>query len=679
MRILLGSNALYYPAHGGGERSNQMVMEGLAARGHVCFVITRIDRFGAEGEEEFRTSLAKRGVEAESEDGALRFRLKGVDVLAATTTASFRAFFVEHKNLFRPDVIITSTDDPAQILLEAALHDERAPTVFLTRATIALPFGPDAAFPSRDKTELLHYADTIVGVSEYVAGYIRQHSGIEAIHIPIAPVEPGPYPRLGRFDNDFVTMVNPCAVKGITIFIELARSLPHLRFAGVPTWGTTPDDIAALGPLANITVLPKVDQVGELLRRTRVLLAPSVWAEARSRIVVEAMLAGVPVMASNLGGLPEAKMGVPYILPVRPLQSYSPRLDEQFVPVADVPAQDISPWIDALSQLTQDRAHWQEISEQSHAAALHYAETATVDAFAEYLQQLKRKPHRFMSKRVAMPSEQLAKLSPERRKLLELKLRNKKNETVAGSVLPMGGTEASRFRLFCFPHAGGSASFFRSWREPFKDVGEVAPVQYPGRENRRAEAFAISMGDLVQEILAELRPFVSAGDYGFFGHSMGAIVAFELARALRRGGLQLPRLLIVSAARAPQFRRDHIPPPDPTRQELLDEVHRLEGLPEDLLSNNELLDLLLPALEADTSLYRRYVYHPGVPLEIPIIAAGGTDDPNVTEIHLTAWRQQTSSAFRWKQFSGGHFYLRQNEAGFLEFLKTALQVEPPRT
>jgi surfactin synthase thioesterase subunit/glycosyltransferase involved in cell wall biosynthesis len=674
MRILLGSNALYYPAHGGGERSNQMVMEGLAARGHVCLVITRIDRFGVEGEEEFRTSLAVRCVEAESEHGALRFRLKGVEVLAATTAASFRAFFLEHKNLFRPDVIITSTDDPAQILLEAALHDERAPTVFLTRATIALPFGPDAAFPSRDKTELLHYADGIVGVSEYVARYIRQHSGIEAIHLPIAPVEPGPYPELGRFDNEFVTMVNPCAVKGIAIFIEIARNLPHLRFAGVPTWGTTPDDIEALRAVANITVLPKADRVIELLRRTRVLLAPSVWAEARSRIVVEAMLAGVPVIASNLGGLPEAKMGVPYILPVRPLQSYSPRLDEQFVPVADVPTQNISPWVEALSRLTQDRVHWQEISEQSRVAALHYAETATVNAFAEYLEQLKRKPHRFVSKRVAMPSQQLAKLSPERRKLFQLKLRSRAPEGVLVPALPMGGTETSRFRLFCFPHAGGSASFFRSWREPLKDIGELAPVQYPGRENRRADAFAISMADLVQKILADLRPFVSAGDYAFFGHSMGAIVAFELARGLRREGLSLPRMLIVSAARAPQFRRDHIPPPDPTRQELLDEVHRLEGLPEDLLSNNDLIDLLLPTLQADTGLYRRYVYRPEAPLQIPIIAAGGIHDPNVTEGHLAAWREQTSSAFEWRQFAGGHFYLRNTEADFLDFLKAALAI-----
>ena len=132
MRILLGSNALYYPAHGGGERSNRMVFEGLSERGHKCFVITRIDRFGPEGESNLRNQLESRGIVPRSEPGALRFELNGVEVLAATGAPSFRAFFVEHKNWFRPDVIVTSTDDPAQLLLEAALHDEHAPTVFLT-------------------------------------------------------------------------------------------------------------------------------------------------------------------------------------------------------------------------------------------------------------------------------------------------------------------------------------------------------------------------------------------------------------------------------------------------------------------------------------------------------------------------------------------------------------------
>jgi surfactin synthase thioesterase subunit/glycosyltransferase involved in cell wall biosynthesis len=653
MRILLGANALYYPAHGGGERSNRMVMEGLAARGHTCFVVTRIERFGAEGEERLESELANRGITPVREPGGLRFHLQRVEVLAATTTHSFRAFFVEHKNLFRPDVIITSTDDPAQLLLEAALHDEHAPTVFLTRATVALPFGPDAAFTSREKTGMLAQADGVVGVSNYVASYIRQHSGIEAVHVPIAPADPGPHPKVGRFDNPFVTLVNPCAVKGIKLFLELAKSLPEIAFAGVPTWGTTPEDLAALRAVPNITVLSKVDRINDLLERTRVLLAPSVWAEARSRIVVEAMLAGVPVMASNLGGLPEAKMGVPYILPVTPISGYRQRLDEQFVPVADVPDQDITPWREALLRLTSDRTHWEEIAEQSRAAALHYAETATVDAFADYLAQLKRKERRFASRSIEMPREQLAKLSPERRRLLELKLR--------GRIATK--TDTSHFRLFCFPHAGGGAAFFRNFRK----VVELAPVQYPGHESRSSEKYAASMEELVESLFNHLGPAL-AGDFAFFGHSMGAIVAFELIRALRRNGLPQPRLLIASGARAPQFRRDHKPGPDPSREELLDEVRRLEGLPDPAMA-----ELILPSLEADTALYRRYVYQEEPPLDIPIAAVGGQHDPHVNEHHIRAWAEQTSAAFTWQLLPGGHFFLRTNEKRFFEWLQPILE------
>ena len=94
----------------------------------------------------------------------------------------------------------------------------------------------------------------------------------------------------------------------------------------------------------NIHVLAPVDDINRLLERTRVLLVPSLWAEARSRIVVEAMLRGVPVMAAEVGGIPEAKLGVPYLLPVNPIEHYRPDVDEQMVPLAEVPAQNIGPW-----------------------------------------------------------------------------------------------------------------------------------------------------------------------------------------------------------------------------------------------------------------------------------------------------------------------------------------------
>lgn len=660
MRILLASNAQYFPAHGGGERSNRMLLEALAARGHTCLVVTRSERFGEAGARQLANELRCRGLEAKEDGSALRFVLGSVSVVAATKPPSFRGFLVAEAQEFRPDVIITSTDDPAQLLLGAALEAEHARTIFLARATIALPFGPDAAFTSAEKTSALRNVDGIVGVSEYVASYIRRHGQTEAVNVPIALPAPGPYPRLGRFDNEFVTLANPCAVKGISIFLGLARACPDVAFAGVPTWGTTADDLALMQAEPNITVLPKVDRIGDLLLRTRALLMPSLWAEARSRMVVEAMLAGVPVMASDLGGLPEAKMHVPYLLPVRPVEGYSQKLNEQMVPVAHVPEQDIAPWKAALERLVHDHAHWEELANLSHSTAVHYAETTTVEPFERWLESVKRKT------RVALDIERdaLARLSPQRRRLLELKLRK---SDVRSNALPYGDPDPARIRLFCFPHAGGGAAFFRAWRQAAKEHVDVAPVQYPGHETRRAELLAGSMVELVASLRESLRSAL-VGEFAFFGHSMGAIVAFELARVLQRERSAGPSPLIVSGARAPVFRLNYRPLPDPEPNELLDQVKLLGGLPTEAPIDQAAIDALLPVLDADTRLYRRYVYEPGMLLSTPILAIGGESDSNVCQEHLERWAEVTSKKVEVRQFTGNHFFLRENDQALLRFL-----------
>ena len=668
MRILLASNAQYFPAHGGGERSNRMLIEALAAHGHRCFVVTRIDRFGKEGAQGFAAELAARDVETEPVEYGVRYRLGGVDIIAATHSPSFRAFFVAEKNAFRPDVIIASTDDPAQLLLEAALEDPRAATVFLARATVALPFGPDAAFTSTEKTEFLRRADAVIGVSEYVASYMRDCSGIPAIHVPIALPEPGPHPQVGSFDNQFVTLVNPCAVKGLVVFLALAEAMPHLDFAAVPTWGATSDDLHRIKRHPNITILPKVDRINDLLARTRVLLVPSLWTEARSRLVVEAMLAGVPVIASNLGGLPEAKMHVPYILPLRPIEGYSHKLNEQMVPVALVPPQDIGPWQEALHRLTSDHAHWEDLARLSRSTALAYAEATTIEPFERFISSLPRKSRSGAAVIATPPSDQLSRLSPERRRLLEIRLK-KQAAAATTPALPFGGAEQTgRIRLLCFPHAGGGASSYRPWKVKLEDLCAVASVQYPGHENRRSERLATSLIELVAALAGDLTAL--SGPFILFGHSMGAVVAFELARLVRNGEHANALALIVSGARAPQYRLHHQPGPDPSAEEFLAQLQRLGGLPVEVESNQRLMDSVLPALAADAALFRRYSYQPAPPLSIPILALGGISDPQVSAEHLDAWREQTTGRFEMHQFEGGHFYHREREEELLGRLRS---------
>jgi surfactin synthase thioesterase subunit/glycosyltransferase involved in cell wall biosynthesis len=631
VRILLGQNSLYYPAHGGGDKSNRLLMEALAGLGHECLAVARTGEVDA-----YLRELAARGVRYSTDGGVVRFVREGVAVRVASD-AGLRGSFAAAVAEFRPDVILVSTDDPAQLLLEVALRSE-ARVVYLARATLAVPFGPDCAFPSEAKTARLRACDAVVGVSRYVADYMRRFGGIDAVHVPISLMEPEAWPLLGRFENEFVTLVNPCAVKGIAIFLALADAFPQVRFAAVPTWGTNAGDRAELERRANVTLLPPVDDINELLARTRVLLSPSLWAEARSRIVLEAMLRGVPVMAANVGGIPEAMMGVPYLLPVNPIRKYETRLDEQMVPVAEVPPQDAEPWREALSRLTGDRAHWDELAQASRRAALAYA----ADLHAGHLEALLRETVARPKKAAAVQVTQAPELSADKKKLLAVLLRKKAQPA---SWFP-GIEKTAGARLFWFPHAGGGASAALA--------GEgIVGVRLPGREARIAEAPFERMGPLIEALVAAIEPYL-ATPFAFFGHSMGAVVAFELARELRRRGRPLPRVLIASGARAPQFRRGHVPGQAPSRAEFLEQLRRLGGLPTD---DPDVLRALLPAMEADTALYRHYVYSEGEPFAFPICAYGGVDDANIAAEHLQGWWEQTTGRFRVRMFPGGHFYL----------------------
>jgi len=653
MRILLAQNALYYPAYGGGDRSNRLLLEALAARGHECRVVARIARFGPAEHERFLRDLAARAVSPlHAEGGVVVFRRAGVEAHVVTHHPNLRAYFSTQITAFEPGVILTSTDDPAQLLLEVSRRAD-ARTVYLARATLALPFGPDCAFPSAAKTEVLCQADAVVGVSRYVADYIRQWSGIPAVHVPISLLDPPPYPDVGRFENEFVTLVNPCAVKGLSIFLELADRMPEVQFAGVPTWGTTQADRVALASRANVTLLDPVDNVDDILRRTRVLLVPSLWAEARSRIVVEAMLRGVPVIASNIGGIPEAKLGVDYLLPVRPIERYQAQLDEQMVPLANVPAQDIGPWQAALGRLLSDRAHYEELSRASRQAALAEAAGLSVIPFEALLERRAGLSRGALWAGALAPlspqPSPLDSLSPDRRKLLTLRLRR-----ISGA----GHVAAGVLRLFCFPHAGGGAAPFKAWAERLPRSVAVVPMRTPRRNN---------MAEVVAALCDSIQPYLDE-PFAFFGHSMGAVVAFELARLLRRRNQPAPRMLVASAARAPQFRRGHVPPPEPGEAEFVEALRRLQGTPREVLDNPNLMQLILPALREDAAIYRKYIYAEEPPLDCPIRAYGGAEDPNVHRPHLEAWAVETTASFAVRVFPGGHFYLQTHRQEFLAAL-----------
>jgi surfactin synthase thioesterase subunit/glycosyltransferase involved in cell wall biosynthesis len=691
MRILLAQNSLYYPAHGGGDKSNRLLLEALAERGHSCRVVARVGtEIGVDAEQHYLRELAARSVEiTHVEDGAVCFHHNGVEVHAVTSNPNLRAYLARQIEAFTPQVILTSSDDPTQILLDVAL-ESGAPVVYLARTTLALPFGPEGAFESEAKTALLRRVAGVAAVSQYVADYIRRFSGIPAVAPPLSLLGTGPYPHLGRFDNPFVTMVNPCAVKGIAIFLELARALPQVAFAAVPMWGTNQNDDAALRAEANITLLEPVDNIDRLLERTRVMLVPSLWAEARSRIVVESMLRGVPVLAANTGGIPEAMMGVDYLLPVTPIVHYRPEVDESMVPVADVPPQDVRPWLAALNHLLNSRDAYQALSHRARQAALNYAANLSVKPFEEFLHTVLHKVAEPVALSAATrlaaeapASSSFDRLSDQKRALLALRLRKKQVAVAAPAAKPNAGVatgstsstwfpftrrdESARLRLFCFPYAGGGASAFLNWGNQFPASIAVAPVRLPGREARLAESPCQDVGFMVGGLFEAVQPLLDR-PFAFFGHSMGGMISFELARELRRKGLPQPLGLFVSSARAPQFRFGHQAMAEPSEQEFLEELRKREGTPRELLENEELMRLVLPAIRADAAVCRTYSYLPEAPFDFPIVAYGGSGDGNLRPEHIEAWREQTIAKFRMQLFPGGHFFLHTAADEFIPVL-----------
>jgi surfactin synthase thioesterase subunit/glycosyltransferase involved in cell wall biosynthesis len=662
LRILLAQNSHYYPSHGGGDKSNRLLMEALAARGHRVRVVARIEEFGPTPQAAFLRELQTRGIQPEISGGAARFTHNGAEVHTLTENPQIRAYLSEQITAFDPDIVITSTDDPAQLLFDVALHAARARVVHLVRATIAVPFGPDSSAPSATRASTLRRADAIVGVSEYVARYLRTHGDVPAVHVPISLMEPGEPPCLAAFDHPYVTFANPCAVKGIDIFLGIADAMPDLRFAAIPTWGTNAHDREALRARPNVDILSPVDNMDELFAKTRVLLVPSVWAEARSRIVVEAMLRGVPVIASDAGGIVEAKLGVPYLLPVNPIREYEHTVDEKMVPVAKVPPQDLAPWIQTLQRLTTDGGHWQEISHQSREAALQYLRTLSVEPFEAILRDTAAKPKKSASA--------TSHLTDEKRRLLALRLRQRAarpSQTASRWFPVVEPLKSGELRLFCFPNAGGGTLIYRSWRDRLSGVASLVPACLPGREHRVHEPPIENMAELVAALQHELGPYLDM-PFGFFGHSMGAAIAFELTRALRRAGAPLPRVLIASAARAPQFRANWTPPPEPTDDGFVEQLRRLEGVRREVLDDPEAMRILMPVLKADTRLFRRYSYTHEPPLDVPIRAYAGRTDPNVALEHVEAWREQTTADFSFRQYDGGHFYVQSHREMFLSAL-----------
>ncbi len=227
----------------------------------------------------------------------------------------------------------------------------------------------------------------------------------------------------------------------------------------------------------------------------------------------------------------------------------------------------------------------------------------------------------------------------------------------------------AKARLFCFPHVGASAMIYRTWGSSLPEDIELIAVELPGRGRRFGESAFHSMSDLIPAMSEGLQSLLDK-PFFLFGHSMGALIAYEWTFFLEQKNQKLPEAIFLSAFGAPHL------PARPRKvlhrlsdEDFLEELRRLKGTPPEVLQHQELMQLLLPMIRADLEIVENYQYA-SLPRRVssPLYALGASQDEEVELPRLEAWKDLTSSEFKMKLFEGDHFYIQNSRLQVLEYL-----------
>ncbi|WP_229074516.1 thioesterase II family protein [Actinoplanes sp. DH11] len=228
-------------------------------------------------------------------------------------------------------------------------------------------------------------------------------------------------------------------------------------------------------------------------------------------------------------------------------------------------------------------------------------------------------------------------------------------------------------QLVCLPHAGGSASFYFPVSAALSPAIEVLAVQYPARQDRRHEPSIDDMDEYAERVYAALAPALG-GQIAFFGHSMGAVLAFEVARRLEHDG-KVARALFLSGRRGPGTHRDervHEQGDDG----ILAELRKMSGTDARVFGDEELVRMIMPAMRADYRAVERYRCEPDATVSSPLVVLTGDDDPKTSVDEARAWQRNTTGSFELLTFPGGHFYLTRHVPAVLQVIKETLRPVP---
>lgn len=251
----------------------------------------------------------------------------------------------------------------------------------------------------------------------------------------------------------------------------------------------------------------------------------------------------------------------------------------------------------------------------------------------------------------------------------QLDLANSANRWVERS----GGRLPLRLRLFCFPPAGSGTHIFRSWPNELPLNIEVCAIRLPGRESRYSEPAFRRLEPMVESLVPALQQFLDV-PFVMFGHSMGALLAYEVTRGLLAANAVEPVALFVSAHRAPQLPSRHRALHDLPRDRLIAELKALHDAPVEAFDDEDFIDAVLPTLRDDLELAETYKFVAEPMLSCPVIAMGGTFDASVVPEELDRWRAITEGSFKSLLFEGDHFFVDNPSTSFLPALRRELSL-----
>jgi surfactin synthase thioesterase subunit len=228
-------------------------------------------------------------------------------------------------------------------------------------------------------------------------------------------------------------------------------------------------------------------------------------------------------------------------------------------------------------------------------------------------------------------------------------------------------------RLVCLPHSGGSASYYFPLSAALSPAVEVLAAQYPGRQDRLREQRIEDLHELADRVAGAVAE-LPAEPLAFFGHSLGAALAFEVVRRLERAGTAAPAMLFASGRRAPsRLRVPAVPVHRRDDDGVIAELVRLGGTPGEVLTNSALRALILPAVRSDYRAIETYRPAPGATIACPVTVLTGDADPATTLGEARAWRGHTTGAFDLRVLAGGHFYLEQHQDEIVRLVAGALR------